>query len=176
MTRCSRWSDAGRRRRRPQVKFRSDLRTLEDRILRALALTYGDKATDLFIGFMPAGVTSYKLGDRRPGASAHRRQTLFNFHNVRVSAVGPGVSSPRSRVRPATPRFSSVDQTYLIYPLGAVVVAPSHPELPAPGLRGTTSAGGIRPSSSARVPADWAARHPHSRWFTIDELTAAPGR
>jgi len=162
-------------------QFRSDLRTLQDRILAgAPSPIYGDKATDLFIGFMPAGVTSYKLGDPAPpgGQVLYRRQTLFNFfYNVRVSAVGPAGEFLAFTGETGDALLQQfVDQTYLIYPLGAVVVAPTHPKLPGPGLRGTTSADIIRPSSSARLPADWAARHPHSRCFTIDELTAAPGR
>jgi hypothetical protein len=161
-------------------QFRSDLRTLQERILSgAPAPIFGDKATDLFVGFMPAGVTSYKLGDPPPpgGKVLYRRLTLFNFfYNVRVSAVGPAgelLAYTGSNGDFLLQQF--VDLTYLLYPLGAFVVSPTRPELPAPGLRASPSASAARTTSSVQAPRDWTARHPHSRWFTPEQLTAAPG-
>ena len=153
-------------------QFRSDLRTLQDRIVSgAPAPIFAGKSTDWFVGFMPAGVTSYKLGDPVPagGRVLFRRQTLFNFfYFVRVSAVGPsGDLIAYTGINGDYLVQQFADQTYLVYPLGAVQVAPVRPENPSPARS---------LQSGVSAPADWAARHPASRWIPADALVSAPGR
>ncbi|HYM81367.1 MAG TPA: hypothetical protein VEY91_08135 [Candidatus Limnocylindria bacterium] len=127
-------------------QLRADLRTFNERALSgAPAPIYADKATDLLVAYVPAPFTSYQLGTAGPPGTRvlHRRQTFFNFqYVVRVSAVGSSgellaYTGENSDV--AVQLFA--DETYIVYPIGGVVVSPTADLDPGPNRQGASRAG-----------------------------------
>jgi hypothetical protein len=110
-------------------QFRSDVRSLEERIRSGIpAPIFGTKATDFLVAYVPAPATSYKIGDPGPPGShiLTTRTPLFEgTYFARVSAVdaaGRLLATTNLTGDFAIQLF--VDQTFLAYPLGAVVVFP----------------------------------------------------
>jgi hypothetical protein len=111
-------------------QFRADLQTFGERVASGVpSPIFGKKALDFLVAFVPAGATSYRFGDAGlPGTRVlfSRTPAYGNFYFARVSAVdaaGRMIATTSTSGDYVTQLF--VDQTYLVYPLGAKTVFPS---------------------------------------------------
>lgn len=111
-------------------QFRSDLQTFEERIASGVpSPIFGKKALDFLVAYVPGAATSYRIGDPGlPGTRVLFKNTpLFgSAYFARVSAVdatGRLIATTSTTGDYVVQLF--IDQTYLVYPLGAVAIFPS---------------------------------------------------
>ena len=108
------------------------------------------ESVDYFLGFFPASVTSYHIGDPAPtGARIIKSRGMINGteYAVRISAVdanGQLIATTGSSMAYVVVRLTNPETNYLMIPLSATVVHPGNPSLCEPGC--PRSAGTALPS------------------------------
>jgi hypothetical protein len=104
-------------------QFRSDLRTFEEQFLSTVpAPVYVGKSRDLYLAYLPASVTQYRIGETTGQIFTRKLTHYGQAYFMRVSAVDANGRLIAFSYGDAG--LLPVDNGYLIYPLGAAFVVP----------------------------------------------------